>query len=285
MSLLSYFNYRKLNYPKYSYIMALNIMVNESMLTSDVDSTEPRRQIWGPWSTTGFGLVVIVISIIVQAIISFVFIMAELITTATSDLDEFEFLEWLETLDLGLVLSLSIIISAVVGVGLIIIIIKVRKGLTITQYLGLRSVSIRAIFFSLAVSVGFLVLSSLVSLFFETPADSDIMLKAYESSVWPALFWIAVVVFAPVFEEILFRGFLFEGFRHSRIGVVGTIIVTSLVWAGFHLQYGLLDIASIFVLGVLFGIVRHMTGSLWAPMLMHAFHNLVVTMMVAISLS
>ena len=92
----------------------------------------------------------------------------------------------------------------------------------------------------------------------------------------------ATVIFAPVFEEVFFRGFLFEGFRYSKMGAAGAIFVTSLVWAGFHMQYGLLQIASIFVLGIILGVVRYRTGSLWAPLAMHVFNNLLAMFFITI---
>ena len=45
-------------------------------------------------------------------------------------------------------------------------------------------------------------------------------------------FFIAVAVVAPITEEIVFRGFLFRGLSASFLGVSGTLIVTSVVWAG-----------------------------------------------------
>jgi len=45
---------------------------------------------------------------------------------------------------------------------------------------------------------------------------------------------IEVALAAPMIEEILFRGFLYRGLSESRIGVVGTIILTSVTWALMH---------------------------------------------------
>ena len=70
------------------------------------------------------------------------------------------------------------------------------------------------------------------------------------------IFWIAIVFAAPVFEEIFFRGFLFEGFRKSRIGDLGTVIITALTWAIIHTQYGYYEMSFIFLLGILLGVVR-----------------------------
>ena len=88
-----------------------------------------------------------------------------------------------------------------------------------------------------------------------------------------------------MFEETFFRGFLFEGFRHSRIGIAGTIVLTALIWALFHVQYGIYEIVTIFVMGIILGIVRLDTRSLWSTLLMHAFSNLIATLEIAINVN
>jgi membrane protease YdiL (CAAX protease family) len=253
-------------------------------MNSEIEDTNTDNRVWGFWPTAGWGVLVMFVSGVVQVIIAVIFFVTRLVSEVTIDLTELDISEWLDAIDLGLLLSLSIIISAIVCIGLVLIIIKVRRGATIAEYLGFKSIGTGTAMAALAISVAFIVLSILVNMGLNRPADSDIMVQAYNTSVWPALFWLAVVVFGPVFEEVLFRGFLFEGFRHSRIGIPGTIILTSLVWAGFHLQYGLFEIASIFVLGVIFGVVRYKTGSLWPPMIMHAFNNLMAVLLLALEI-
>ena len=89
--------------------------------------------------------------------------------------------------------------------------------------------------------------------------------------------WLAVIVAAPVFEEIFFRGFLFKGLQHSRIGPLGAILVTSLLWATIHLQYDLWDLGIIFALGIFLGFARLKTGSVYATIALHALVNLIAT--------
>jgi len=266
-----------------SYIMTL-YRVRQVDVNSEIEDTSIEKRVWGFWTTAGWGVLVIFISIVVQAVIAVIFIVARLVTGASIDLTELDISGLLEAIDLGLLLSLSIVISAIVCIGLIYIIIKARRGATVADYLGFKSIGTGTVLVALAVSVAFIVLSVLVNMGLNRSADPDIMVQAYATSVWPALFWMAVVVFGPFFEEVLFRGFLFEGFRHTRIGIAGTVVLTSLVWAGFHLQYGLFEIATIFVLGVIFGIVRYKTGSLWPPMIMHAFNNLMAVLLIALGI-
>ncbi len=110
------------------------------------------------------------------------------------------------------------------------------------------------------------------------------MTDTYKTAGWLPLLWTAVVIFAPFFEEVLFRGFLFVGLEHSRIGVAGTVILTSLVWAALHMQYNLIGMATIVIMGIVLGVIRHKTHSLWAPVLFHMMWNFLALLVTAISL-
>jgi membrane protease YdiL (CAAX protease family) len=111
------------------------------------------------------------------------------------------------------------------------------------------------------------------------------MVNIYNTSVWPPLLWLALVIFTPALEETFFRGFLFEGFRQSRIGVIGAIGLTTLIWAALHVQYDIYGMFIIFIMGILLGIARFKTGSLWSSLLMHAFFNFVATLQVAMNIN
>ena len=86
-----------------------------------------------------------------------------------------------------------------------------------------------------------------------------------------------------MFEEIFFRGFLFQGIRYSRLGPIGAIGITSFFWAAIHLQYDIYGIATIFALGILFGIARLKTGSIHLLMVMHSLASLVATIEMVLS--
>lgn len=88
------------------------------------------------------------------------------------------------------------------------------------------------------------------------------------------LFTAAVV--APVCEEILFRGFLFNGLR-ARLGTWGAAIVSSLIFGGLH-YYSWFGIATIALFGMLACWVFVRTGSLWPGILLHALSNFVITL-------
>jgi len=254
-----------------------DVSLEEGQDTSSLD-----RRVWGPWATAGFGLVVGIVDLIIQLLIVGVFFAVNLASDPT--LNPVQLAEKLITN--GLVLSISTFATTIVCVGLIIVIVKVRRSATIVDYLGLRPITRKTILVLLAISAGIIILSDCLTLILGKPLSPEFMVDAYNSITWPVLLWIAVVIFAPASEEIFFRGFLFTGFSQSRIRVTGTIAITALIWTLLHLgQYDVYGLATVFVLGIVLGIVRFRTGSLWSPLLMHAFFNLIATFEVALNVN
>jgi membrane protease YdiL (CAAX protease family) len=87
------------------------------------------------------------------------------------------------------------------------------------------------------------------------------------------VFLVAIVVGAPLSEELLFRGFLQSALAPSRIGFVGASAVTTILWTGLHAGYSLIGLAEVFLIGLYLAWTLWWTGSLWAPLICHAVYN------------
>ncbi len=87
-------------------------------------------------------------------------------------------------------------------------------------------------------------------------------------------FLFAIAVLAPVTEEIVFRGFMFRGWSQSWLGITGTILLTSALWALLHVQYDWDGVALIFGIGLVFGWLRWRSGSASLTILLHMIVNL-----------
>jgi membrane protease YdiL (CAAX protease family) len=97
------------------------------------------------------------------------------------------------------------------------------------------------------------------------------LLTADPGPVALGLLVLATVGLAPLFEEAVFRGYLYPVLR-GRLGVPPAAAVTGFAFALVHVQPG--NLLPLTVLGVLFALVREATGTLWAPVLCHALWNL-----------
>ena len=101
--------------------------------------------------------------------------------------------------------------------------------------------------------------------------------EIYRSVQSPLLFWIALVVATPIFEELLFRGFVFAGIEASRLGRVGAVLITALAWTWIHYEFDPLEFMIIFIIGVTLGVARLRTGSLLVTIAMHMLYNFIST--------
>jgi membrane protease YdiL (CAAX protease family) len=76
----------------------------------------------------------------------------------------------------------------------------------------------------------------------------------------------------PFFEEALFRGVLFT-WLDSRLGLWPAVLLSSALFGLAHLRTGLATAAATGAVGVVLALAFHSSGSLWAPILIHAINN------------
>jgi membrane protease YdiL (CAAX protease family) len=248
-------------------------------LSSDqVPNEQSNPRFWGFWPTFGFGLAIGAAEVLVGVGVGVVFVVMTLVSQPGLDVSE---LMNRYTESLGTLSSVTTIINAIISVIVTVVLIRARRSITITEYLGLNSLRWKTVLALVAVTAGLMLLSQLFTYLAGRP-DSEYDIRLYETG-WPPLLWLALVIFAPVSEETLFRGFLFQGLRHSRIGVIATIVLMACIWASLHIQYGFFEISQVFILGLVLGVARWKTDSLWSPLLMHGLWNLVATVQLALT--
>lgn len=151
-----------------------------------------------------------------------------------------------------------------------------RRSSSATDYLGLTLPTRSELVFGLVAVAALIVTGDLLSWLLGqdivTPFQSEIYQTA-SAAGWLPLLWLAVVVGAPVGEEILFRGFLFRGWLRAPHDTWPVIVVAALIWALMHVQYDLYIIFWVFVSGVLLGWLRWATGSTLLTILLHGVIN------------
>ncbi|MFC1988246.1 lysostaphin resistance A-like protein [Chloroflexota bacterium] len=256
--------------------------IQDATLPTGSETSEPRKGIWGPWATAGFGAIIGLAVIAAQIIAIIAYAAVKAISNRPADFFEFLF----SLSPDGLLISITGIFSAAVGLTLIALFIKLRRGYSIREYLGFGLPSKKLIPGLIALAGVFTLISEWLSYIpgRTEPEFIELLLTAYNTSVWPILFWLNIVVFAPALEEAFFRGFIFAGFRRSRIGVAGTIIITSLVWTLLHLwQYDIYDLGSLFAFGIVVGVIREKTNSIWGAFIPHSINNFVAMVLLTLT--
>lgn len=230
-----------------------------------------RPKPWGFWMTIVFTLLILLTFFAVQLVA----LVAHIATTepppGATTLEK--------RVDLatknGDVVSLLKILEVLVVPAVCVLFAWLKSGISVREYLALRRVSASTCAVWLGVAVGLAVGLDFGTWLAGRQVVPDVMLDFYRSASYVPLLWLAVVVAAPISEEFVFRGFTFVGLQESWLGTYGTIFVTAIVFAVIHLQYNLAGILSIFVVGLLLGIARVRSNSLFVPIAMHAIHNLI----------
>lgn len=230
---------------------------------------------WGAWATIGLGLALVLSHIMTQSVGAVPFMLLPALRGEPVDV------EALGTN--GLVIAIGTMLATPVSVGLAFLFARVKSGSWSNScaYLGLRAVPLRAYVWALLTLAGLLLLWIGYARLLDMPDVPQVMVDIYRSAGIVPLLWAAVILAAPISEEVIFRGFFFAGLRHSRLGAAGAIVLPSLLWAAIHLQYGLKEMGFIVFLGLALGALRLRTNSLWPPILVHALSNLVSTIEVA----
>jgi len=180
-----------------------------------------------------------------------------------------------ELLRNGAVISLTITMSALFQIGVLATAIQIR-GVSFSEYIGLALPSKQQIIVSLVMLDIFVVLvegsiyllgGNLVPAF-----QIDVYQSAKAIMALPALFS-ALVLMAPIAEEIMFRGFLYRSLTQQPGKEIYAIIITTLAWSLLHVQYDLMGLMQVFAMGLFLGAVRWKTGSTGLTILMHVMLN------------
>jgi len=171
----------------------------------------------------------------------------------------------------GLVLSVATLVSNPIVVAIVALLVWARRY-PLRDYLALRLPTMR----QAAIAVGgmfvLMAASDSTSYLLGRPIVHSFMIEMYRTSPLVPLF-LAVVIVGAAGEEVLFRGFLYQGIAWSRPGPLAAILLSALLWAAPHLQYDLYGVATIALVGLYLGAVRFKTGSLLLTILLHGLMN------------
>ncbi len=196
---------------------------------------------------------------------------ATVVAVAALDLDPAE--------RMGDLVALGVLFSAVPCTLLVVRILRHARGVDPRSWLALFPVSTTTLLGWVVFAFVLLQLADLATVEFGRSPVPPVMDAIIETTRYTTLLWLALVVAAPVFEEVLFRGFLFEGLRRTKLGAGGTIVVTTLLWTLLHaVQYDAYFLVLIALIGILLGVARERTGSLYVPLAIHAVNNLLSTL-------
>lgn len=251
-------------------------MSNTRPPRSDIRSTRPL----GIWLTIGLSIAVFVVFLLTQTLVVVAALTLQLMQNPNLSAEAL-------TADLrnnGFLLSIATVFSAPICIALIFWFIRLRQR-SIRDYLSLIVPPVDRMVKWVLLTAAFIAAVEMVHRLIDRAATSNFMTEVYQTAYSLPLLCLAIGVMAPLFEEVFFRGFLFQGIRASRLGAIGAIVFTSTLWALIHVQYAWYDMLYIFGFGLLLGYAQLKTRSLYVPIAMHSFNNLLAVLQVAIQSS
>jgi len=147
----------------------------------------------------------------------------------------------------------------------------------IIDRLRIRAIKKDVVFYTFLLSIGVVILSDeldrIVNIIWPAPdyiLDLNNLLQP-ESTLGFILLVLAIVVIAPIGEELLFRGFLQQILEQSWNDTTRSILVTALVFAVIHMNaYWFIQI---YFLGILLGFLAWKTKSVIPSLILHSVNN------------
>jgi membrane protease YdiL (CAAX protease family) len=97
--------------------------------------------------------------------------------------------------------------------------------------------------------------------------------------------WSTIAVAAPITEEFLFRGLLYRGLSESRLGVAGTLVITSVVFGLLHYPgFGWPRVIGTGLVGLLFGWLRWRNDNIGVSIVAHATLNFIAASLLTVGI-
>ena len=238
------------------------------------DTVLAQTCVWGLWDTIVRSLVCLILSTYVAYLLSQLFM---LVFTAAlvESIDLTDMVSFDPDAATGPTHVFFTLVRAAVGVVLLCMMLPPRST-GATEYFGLVIPRLRLVAKYSAVMVLLVGAPRLLRVLRGMPLVPDSTIDAYRGAGSALAYFAALVIAAPLYEELLFRGFLFKGIARSRLGGWVALAITTSGWAALHIQYRGFQIVFIVIFGLYYGWVRWKTDSTGLAVLLHAMTNAVV---------
>jgi uncharacterized protein len=229
----------------------------------------PRRHVWKFWGTALWGAFAFVALFAGQALVLVYEVLRSENGASIADTVR-------AAAGSGLTISLSVIMGLPTVVAALWLAIRFTDT-PFADYLALRGTSVGNFVLGVVGLVAVIAFWEAVSRLIGHEASPNFMVDVLKSARADGALWLLIIAFcvaAPISEEFFARGFLYRGWSETRLGPIGAIVLSSLVWTAVHMQYEWYFFGEVFTLGLLFGYLRYRSGSIWLTIVLHGLNNL-----------
>ncbi len=229
---------------------------------------------WGFWATIGWSALINGAFFLVQGLVALGFVMAR-----TQNWEPDTVLAYIEDLmRQGSFLAVATCLSGPAGIAVAAGAVAARRGWKIREYLALHAVRPIAVVRWMAAAALFALFLDTLTFLLGKPVVPEFSSRAAASVALIPLLWFAFIIVAPLYEELVFRGFMFRGFMHSPLGPSGAVLLTAAYFGILHLQYDAWGMTQALAIGLFFGYARLASGSVLVTLCMHSLMNAIATL-------
>jgi membrane protease YdiL (CAAX protease family) len=231
---------------------------------------EPARPAWSVLRVLAYSTLIGICYVVTQSAAGIAVLVSDVVADPNIDLNA-----WAARAESdGFIVAVSTLAAVVTCIPLVRWLVG-RREQDPWSYLGFRACSGRALLAACASICIFIAASDGLTLALGRPLVPEFMTLAYASARSHALFLAALLIGAPLVEELLFRGFLLSALRALGAPAVAGAVLTSLGWAAIHVQYDAYGMGVIFAMGLLYAAVRIRFDSIVPTIAMHSLTNAV----------
>jgi len=144
------------------------------------------------------------------------------------------------------------------------------------EFWALKVIDINELTQWLVIGFVFWLISAFIGEWLQLPVEQFMLdLKGSSISVSQViLVFLTICIVVPIMEEVVFRGWLFSKIAQTKLGNIGALILSSILFTVIHTQYdNNITLVMIFLLGMLLGIVRYKSGNVNYCIAVHMLFN------------
>ncbi len=177
-------------------------------------------------------------------------------------------------------IAISVLFSILVSYGLLV---TLSKNYWQQHFKTALGTNLKWLLVCISTAVAFALLVLAAQHFFLPPENIQLTIEQAYKGNWlsKGIILIVAILLAPIFEEYLFRGLIFDSLNKHH-GKLIAILVSSFIFTLFHLfeyyQYWVAWFA-VFCLALMLAIIRYKSQSILNPIVLHAGYN--ATLMIA----
>ena len=146
-----------------------------------------------------------------------------------------------------------------------------RKNINLKEYFQLnKNINIKNFAFVFLIFIVMALFLNPVSDYFEVPPNPIMMYLIENGNIY--YITITAVIAAPIVEEVIFRGWIFNEVA-NRYNYTVAIHASSFLFTVIHIQYGISEMLLVLIIAYTLALLRLKTGNLLFPILFHFLNN------------